>query len=168
MKLKISVCFILAALITLAGCSTTELDTWSTSAPTALSPQTDPENASFFMTVPFDPTRNRFLEIRPVETALISVASVNADLPLTSWTKLGWALGFTLGESDEVPEDCALHFRIGVARQVYAACPGPATVAIPDEGGDFVYIVFTDTHNRIARVMQTGSKYNPDTTGLIP
>ncbi len=120
------------------------------------------------MTVPFDPARNRFLEIRPVETALISIASVNADLPLESWTKLGWAMGVTLGESDNIPEDCALHFRIGVAHQVYAACSGPATVAIPDEGGDFVYIVFTDPHNRIARVVQTGSKYNPDTTGLIP
>ncbi len=120
------------------------------------------------MTVPFDPILNRFLEIQPVETALISIASVKADLPLASWTKLGWTLGFTLGESDKVPEDCALHFRAGVASQVYAACSGPATVAIPAEGGDFVYIVFTDTHNRIARVMQTGSKYNPDTTGLIP
>ncbi len=168
MKLKASVCFILAALLTLTGCSTTDLNTPSASASAASSLQTDPENASFFMTVPFDPTRNRFLEIGPVETALISIASVNADLPLESWTKLGWALGFTLGESDKVPEDCALHFRIGVARQVYAACSGPATMAIPDDGGDFVYIVFTDTHNRIARVMQTGSKYNPDTTGLIP
>ena len=168
MKPRASVFLILAALIALTGCSATEPKTSSPSAPAAPPSQANPENASFFITVPFDPARNRFLEIRPVETALISIASLNADLPLESWTKLGWTVGFTLGESDKVPEDCALHFRIGVAHQVYAACSGPATVAIPDEGGDFVYIVFTDTHNRIARVMQTGSKYNPDATGLIP
>ena len=120
------------------------------------------------MTLPFEPTGNQLLEIQPVEIAFMSIASVNTDLPLESWTQLGWTMGYTLGESDKVPQDCALHFRIGVAHQVYAACSGPAKVAIPHEGGDFVYIVFTDTHNRIARVMQTGSKYNPDTTGLIP
>jgi hypothetical protein len=168
MKLRTSVCFILAALIALTACSTTQPKTSSPLAPAAPPPQANPENNSFFMTVPFDPADNRYLEIRPVETALISIASVNADLPLQSWTKLGWVIGCTLGESDTVPEDCALHFRIGIARQVYAACAGPATVAVPDGGGDFVYIVFTDTHNRIARVVQTGSKYNPDTTGLIP
>ena len=93
---------------------------------------------------------------------------MDSDIPVGNWQNLGWTMGGTLTESDSVPKDCALHARETVTRQLYAACPGPNQVSIPHEGGDFVYIVFTDGQNHIARVLQTGNLYNPDTTGLIP
>lgn len=168
MKLKTIVCIILAALIALSACSTGGPSTSPAVQFAAKSAKAAPERASFFMTIPLNPTGNQMLEIRPVETAFISIATMGADLPLEIWTTLGWSLGNTLGESDKVPQDCALHFRISMDHQAYAACSGPAEVVIPHAGGDFVYIVFTDTNNRVARVMQTGSQYNPDATGLIP
>ncbi len=120
------------------------------------------------MTIPASLAESQVLEIRAVETVFMSIAAMEADPPLESWTRLGWSIGSTLGPTDGVPQDCALHFRAGVANQVYASCPGPTKVAIPHKGGDFVYLIFTDTSNHIARVMQTGARYNPDTTGLIP
>jgi hypothetical protein len=98
----------------------------------------------------------------------MSIAAMDNELPLDSWTSLGWTIGSTLGENEKVPSDCALHTRLGAAGQAYASCVGPTKVAVPKEGGDFVYMVFTDTNNRIARVMQTGAKYNPDATCLTP
>ena len=120
------------------------------------------------MTVPFDPEVNRFVEIKADETAHVSIATTETDLPLENWLAQGWTLGDPLAAYDDIPADCALHFRTGQPRQVYAVCAGPATVAMPTEGGDFVYVVFTNNDNRIARIIQTGAKYNPDATGLIP
>jgi hypothetical protein len=168
MKLRTSACIILAALMTLAACSPGRPSASPALQVAATSAKATPKDPSFFMTIPFNPTGKQVLEIRPVETAFMSIATMEADLPLESWTDLGWAMGKTLGQTDKVPQDCALHFRVGMDHQIYAACSGPAEVAIPHEGGDFVYIVFTDTNNRIARVMQAGSQYNPDATGLIP
>ena len=161
-KLRTGICVALAALVALIACFT---------AGPSSAPETagrSAQNAPFFMTVPASLAESQVLEIRAVETVFMSIAAMEADPPLESWTKLGWAIGSTLGPADRVPQDCALHFRAGVANQVYASCPGPAKVAIPHMGGDFVYLIFTDTSNHIARVMQTGAKYNPDTTGLMP
>lgn len=131
-------------------------------------PQPTPADASFFMTVPFDPAGNQTIDVFSSETAFMSVAALNTAVPVENWMSTGWAVGTSLGESDMVPLDCALHTRQGVERQIYAACPGPGKISIPHEAGDFVYIVFTDAANQIARVVQTGALYNPDTTGLIP
>jgi hypothetical protein len=186
MKLRPGFCIILFTFMALTACSTEAPAAAPLPSPTslaslppsqALSPtaplansatKAQPNDMSFFLTVPFDPAGNQVLTIKSIETAFMSIASTDTELPVESWTQLGWAMGNTLGEADQVPPDCALHFRTGLARQAYAACSGPAEVAIPHEGGDFVYIVFTDNNNRIARVVQTGGKYNPDATGLIP
>ncbi len=127
-----------------------------------------PEDASFFMTVPFAPSGSQTLEIKADETAFMSIASMTQDIPIENWQSLGWNVGTELGESDKVPKDCVLHARTAIAHQLYAACPGPGQLTVPHVGGDFVYIVFTDSNDRIARVLQTGNLYNPDTTGLIP
>ncbi len=167
MKLRTGICTVVAALMALTACSPAGPSA-ILEQPAGGPPKLTAQDAPFFMTVPADLATTQVLEVRAVETVFMSIAAMDTDPPLESWTGLGWAVGSTLGATDRVPQDCALHFRMGVAHQVYAACSGPAKVAIPREGGDFVYIIFTDTSNRIARVMQTGAKYNPDTTGLIP
>jgi hypothetical protein len=130
--------------------------------------QANPQDSSFFMSVPFNPTGDQLLEIKPQEIAFLSIATVEAKLPLAHWTNLGWMMGANLSQSDPVPQDCLLHYRAGVTGQAYAACVGPITLSIPQEGGDFVYVVFTDTNNRIVRIMQTGVKYRPSTARLTP
>jgi hypothetical protein len=130
---------------------------------------TMPANALFAMTLPGEPNENQVLEIKPTESAFLSVATMNADIPLVPWKAAGWTVGKVIGEADAVPPDCALHSRLGTTHQVYAACQGPLKVSIPQGGGDFIYyVVFTGANNRIARVLRTGSLYNPDTSGLIP
>jgi hypothetical protein len=169
MKLKLSLCLMMVALTALTACSETQPAATAFSKGQA-SPlvKPTPEDASFFAAIPFSPDGNQVLETKPVEVAFLSIAAMDAELPLDNWTQLGWTVGGLLDESERVPQDCALHYRNGVNRQAYAVCAGPAKVSIPHDGGDFVYIVFTDADNRIARVMQSGAKYNPDSTGLIP
>jgi hypothetical protein len=156
------------ALIALTGCAPETAFPSSGTLPQTKAPKATPVDASFFMTVPFDPKSNQALEVKAVETAFVSIARMGKAIALANWEQVGWAIGATLGESDTVPHDCALHSRQGVANQMYAACDGPHKIAVPYDGGDFVYIVFTDDDNRVARVLQTGNLYNPDTTGLIP
>ena len=156
------------ALICLSGCAESINAAPSDSSHQTVPSKATPEDASFFMTVPFEPTGSQTLEIKQTETAFLSIAMVKQDIPVQNWQKLGWTMGDTIGESSSVPRDCALHARDTVNRQLYAACTGLLNVSIPHDGGDFVYIVFTDTDNHIGRVLQTGTLYNPDTTGLIP
>lgn len=168
MKIRNGVILIVAAQMVLSACSATGP---STASAWKLSPKlarAQSDDAAFFMTVPIDTTASQTLEIKAVETAYLSIAAVDADLPLANWTKLGWKVGQPLDATEDIPQDCALHFRTGIAQQAYATCIGPAKVGIPQQGGDFVYMVFTDTNHQIARIMQTGDKYNPDITGLIP
>ncbi len=162
-------CLILVAvaLLVLTGCSPEMPTPSSGRTPGETLPKATPVDASFFMTVPFDPKSNQALDVKAFETAFLSIARMGQDIAIANWQEAGWAIGNPLGESDVVPHDCALHTRQGVDHQVYAACEGPYKLAVPYDGGDFVYIVFTDGNNRVARVLQTGSLYNPDTMGLI-
>lgn len=172
LNFKTCVSILILALLALTGCAEETTPPPSAPLPEAKEvkavPQAAPEEASFFMTSPFDPTGNQPLEIQATETAFMSIAMIDRDVPIENWQTLGWITGNLLGGSDAVPHDCALHARQGIARQLYAACQGPLKISVPHEGGDFVYIVFTDTNNRVARVFQTGSLYKPDTTGLVP
>jgi len=59
------------------------------------------------MTVPFAPSGNQVLEVKPDETAFMSVASMDRDIPLGNWQTLGWVVGNSIGESDMIPKDCA-------------------------------------------------------------
>jgi hypothetical protein len=127
-----------------------------------------PEAALFAMTIPGEPNKNQVLEIKPTESAFMSIATMNADVPLANWEGAGWKIGSAIGAAEAVPPDCALHSRRGIPRQLYAACPGPLTVSIPKASADFVYVVLTGSNNQIARVLRTGTLYNPDTSGLIP
>ena len=125
-------------------------------------------DAHLAMTIPSQPGETEVLEIKPDESAFVSVATMHAEVPVADWAAAGWSVGPVIAEADPVPLDCALHARRGIARQVVAACPGQRRIAIPPAGGDFVYVVFTGSDKQVTRVLRTGALYNPDTTGLIP
>ena len=134
-----------------------------------LAPKSDGSaDAQLAMTIPSQPGKTEVLEIKPDESAFLSVATMHAEVPTADWAAAGWGFGHLIAQADPVPPDCALHARRGIARQVYAACPGPRRISIPPAGGDFVYVVFTGNDRQVTRVLRTGALYNPDTTGLIP
>ena len=127
---------VLASMITLAGCSTPIAAGQGTTSLTAH-------------------------DLRPVtiesgETAYLSIANAVDQVVLARWQDAGWKLGNTIGLDDAVPTDCALHSRAGADTQVYAACSGPLTVAIPPDGADIVYvtlIIGNDDEVRSANVI---------------
>ena len=75
------------------------------------------------------------------ETTFVSVANLNSSIDLAAWVNTGWRIGETLGDTDPIPGDCALHVRQGVAYQVYARCAAGAPAPdVPRNGADFVYL----------------------------
>ena len=135
----------------------------------AVAPGTAPDSAAdalFFQTIPAA-GGNQMLQVGIDERASISIASMQGDVPEAIWTNAGWQIGAELKATEEVPQDCVLHPRQGIAHQLYAQCPGGATLMIPNNGADFIYVVLHDAQRAATRILQVGSLYNPDTTGLI-
>jgi hypothetical protein len=108
------------------------------------------------------------VQIAADEQAAISVASMNTDVPLDTWTDAGWQMGCELDLTEAVPDDCVLHSRQGVPHQLFARCPGSVAVTVPVKGADFVYLVLFGKNRAVRKTLQAGTLYNPDTTGLIP
>ncbi len=61
-----------------------------------------------------------------------------------------------------------LHPRQGVPHQLFARCPGSTAITVPAKGADFMYLVLFGNNRVVRKTLQTGTLYNPDTTGLIP
>jgi len=146
----------------LSGCSLFSHETPATPAPTPT--PTLPEG---FASVPIFGTVT--LRVGQQESAQISLANLQGDIDAGPWVAAGWQIARQLDPQEEIPDDCALHPRQGIAHQLYARCQAGATFPLIEKGADFVYVLFVNNTNRVvARTIRTGRRYNVDTTGLIP
>lgn len=139
----------------------------STSAPApTIAPAASP-NAQFFSTIPLM-DELQTIHIPANEQAVITAASLNSDVPVVNWTRAGWKIGREIGSTEDLPQDCALHRRQAVARQLYAQCAGGQAITVPTGGAEFIYVVLFDHQRGLQKLLQAGTLYNPDATGLIP
>ncbi len=177
---RVSLLFTFALGLVLCACGTDSTPAPSATPATLLvTPIPTPATSSGAKPIPAAPDglffsqlpvadNNVEIQIAADEQAAISAASMNANVPLDTWTDAGWQTGRELDLTEAVPDDCVLHPRQGVPHQLFAQCPGSTAITVPAKGADFVYLILFGNNRVVRKTLQTGTLYNPDTTGLIP